>query len=200
MDPASNQPEFWNPRYRSGTTPWDLGHVPPALDRYLAAHLGRGASVLIPGCGSGYEIAAFSAAGYSVTAIDFSPPAVARARANLPPLLAERVVEGDFFTYDFPAAPFDLVYERTFLCALPPALWPRIVERTASLLKPGGTLVGLYFFGEKNDGPPFGLDPEEPARLFADRFAQVDDRAVPAEESLPLFVNRERWQERRRTR
>ncbi|HEY1109746.1 MAG TPA: methyltransferase domain-containing protein [Opitutaceae bacterium] len=200
MKPASTQPEFWDSRYRSGTTPWDLGHVPPMLARYLAARPGRGASVLIPGCGSGYEVAAFASAGYSVTAIDFSPPAVVRARSNLPPALAERVVEGDFFTYDFSAAPFDLVYERTILCALPPALWSRIVERTASLLKPGGTLVGLYFFGEKNDGPPFGLDPEEPARLFADRFAQVDDRAVPAEESLPLFVNRERWQERRRTR
>lgn len=200
MKPAPTQPEFWDSRYRSGTTPWDLGHVPPALDRYLAAHPGQGANALIPGCGSGYEVAAFSAAGYSVTAIDFSPPAVARARANLPAALAERVVEGDFFTYDFPDGPFDLVYERTFLCALPPALWPRIVERTASLLKPGGALVGLYVFGEKSDGPPFGLDPGEPARLFTGRFAQVDDRAVPAEESLPLFVNCERWQERRRVK
>lgn len=198
MQPASTQPEFWNPRYRTGTTPWDLGRVPPALDRYLATHPGRGASVLIPGCGSGYEIAAFAAAGYSVTAIDFSPPAVARAKANLPAALAERVVEGDFFTYDFPAAPFDLIYERTFLCALPPPLWPAIVHRTAALLKAGGTLAGLYFFGEKDDGPPFGLDPEQPAQLFNERFALVDDRAVPAGESLPLFVDRERWQERRR--
>lgn len=200
MKTASNQPEFWNPRYTSGTTPWDLGGVPLALERYLAARPGRGASVLIPGCGSGYEIAAFAAAGYVVTAIDFSPPAVARAKANLPPALAERVVEGDFFTYDFPAAPFDLVYERTFLCALPPTLWPKIVNRTANLLKPGGTLAGLYFFGAKDDGPPFGLDRGEPAQLFGERFALVDDRAVSAAESLPLFVNRERWQERRRVR
>lgn len=200
MQPASNQPEFWNPRYRTGTTPWDFGRVPPALERYLASRPGRGATVLIPGCGSGYEIAAFAAAGYAVTAIDFSPPAVARARANLPQALAERVVEGDFFTYDFSAAPFDLVYERTFLCALPPELWPRIVDRTATLLKPGGTLTGFYFFGEKDDGPPFGLDAGEPARLFEARFALVDDRAVPATESLPLFVDRERWQERRRVK
>lgn len=133
-----------------------------------------------------------------MTAIDFSPPAVSRARSHLPLSLAERVVEGDFFTHDFSTAPFDVVYERTFLCALPPALWPALVARTASLLKPGGTLVGLYFFGEKDDGPPFGLAPEDPARLFEGHFVRVDDRSVAAEESLPLFAGRERWQERRR--
>lgn len=198
MQPASNQPEFWNPRYKAGTTPWDLGRVPPALERYLAAHPGRGASALIPGCGSGYEVAAFAAAGYAVTAIDFSPPAVARAKANLPPSLAERVVEGDFFTYDFPSAPFDIVYERTFLCALPPSLWATVIDRTAALLKPGGTLAGLYFFGQKTDGPPFGLEPKEPERLFARRFVLVDDAIVNTTESLPLFAGRERWQERRK--
>lgn len=200
MEAPSTAPEFWNPRYASGTTPWDLGRVPPALGRYLAAHPGRGARVLIPGCGSGYEVEAFAAAGYDVTAIDFSPPAVARARARLPAALVERVIEGDFFAYDFSAAPFELIYERTFLCALPPELWTRIIDRAATLLADGGVLAGLYFFGEKGDGPPFGLDPGEPEKLFSKRFTLVDDRSVPAGESLPLFVHRERWQERRKVR
>ncbi len=191
------RPDFWNTRYAAGRTPWDLGGVPKSLERYLAAHPGQGASVLIPGCGTGYEIAAFAAAGYSVTAIDFSPPAVAVARANLGSPLAERIVEGDFFTYDFAVAPFDLVYERTFLCALPTDLWPKIVARTASLLTPGGTLAGIYFFGDKEDGPPFGLGSDEAAPLFDAHFVLAADHAIPAEESLPLFAGRERWQERR---
>ncbi|MES2694405.1 MAG: methyltransferase domain-containing protein [Verrucomicrobiota bacterium] len=198
IDPPSTHPAFWNPRYEAGTTPWDFGGVPPVLSRYLAAHPGHGARVLVPGCGSGYEVAAFASAGYRVTAIDFSPPAVAKARANLSPALAERVVEGDFFTYDFADAPFDLVYERTFLCSMPPAQWPQLIARTAALLAPGGILAGLYFFGDKTDGPPFGLAADEPAQLFAGDFTLVDDRPIPPAESLPLFVNRERWQERRR--
>lgn len=198
MNENSASPEFWNPRYAAARTPWDFGGIPAPLTRYLAAHPGRGARVLIPGCGSGYEIAAFAEAGYAVTAIDFSPPAVAHARALLGPVLAGRIVEGDFFTHDFAEAPFDLIYERTFLCALPPTLWPQIVRRTASLLKPGGVLAGIYFFGEKDDSPPCGLAPDEPAQLFAADFATVADHAIPAAESLPLFAGRERWQERRR--
>lgn len=200
MTAASSHPDFWNPRYAAGRTPWDYGGVPPALARFLARRPGRGARVLLPGCGSGYEIAAFAAAGYEVTAIDFSPPAVARARRQAGPGLAERILEGDFFTHDFAAAPFDLVYERTFVCALPPDLWPGTVTRTASLLAPGGTLAGLYFFGAKDDGPPYGLEAGEAATLFGTHFVVVDDRAIPAEESLPLFAGAERWQERRRTR
>lgn len=202
--PNPLQPDFWNTRYEAQRTPWDFGGVPPALARYLTAHPGHGARVLIPGCGSGHEIRAFAEAGYAVTAIDFSPPAVARARDNVGPQLADAVIEGDFFTHDFAAAPFDLVYERTFLCALPLEMWPKIVTRTAALLKPGtagnpgGTLAGIYFFGEKEDGPPFGLAPGEPATLFDREFVLVADQPIPPAESLPIFSNRERWQERRK--
>lgn len=198
MSDNSASPEFWNPRYATARTPWDFGGIPAPLTRYLTAHPGHGARALIPGCGSGYEVAAFAQAGYAVTAIDFSPPAVARARACVGPALAGRIIEGDYFTHDFAAAPFDLVYERTFLCALPPALWPQIVRRTATLLKPGGVLTGIYFFGEKDDGPPFGLATDEPAQLFDADFVTVADDAIRAAESLPLFAGRERWQERRR--
>ncbi len=198
MSESSTHRAFWDERYLAQTTPWDLGGAPAALGRFLATRPGRGASVLIPGCGSGHEVAAFARAGYNVTAIDFSPPAVARARANAGAQLAGRIVEGDFFTHPFAEAPFDLVYERTFLCALPPAWRGRIVARAAALLKPGGTLAGLYFFGDASDGPPYGLAPDDAARLFDPSFRLVRDEAVPAAESLPIFAGLERWQERRR--
>ena len=70
--------EFWDSRYRSGKTPWDYGGVPAALLNYLqTAQPGR---VLIPGCGSGYEVRAFHERGWDVLAIDYSPAAVERAR------------------------------------------------------------------------------------------------------------------------
>ncbi|HLP25176.1 MAG TPA: methyltransferase domain-containing protein, partial [Acidobacteriota bacterium] len=143
-DPA--RPEFWDERYARDTTPWDYGGVPPQLRDYLAAHP-RGGRALIPGCGTGHEIAAFHDAAYDVTAIDFARAAVDRARVNLGPVLAERVFLGDFFTYDFAAAPFDVIYERTFLCALPLDLREKYAARTTELLKPGGVLVGLFYLG-----------------------------------------------------
>src|SRR5919106_2159595 len=94
----SNQPDFWTIRYAAGKTPWDFGGVPAALKSFLERSSIPG-TVLIPGCGSGYEIQAFDAAGYDVSAIDFSPAAVDQAKRGLGSL-AERVTLGDFFTHD----------------------------------------------------------------------------------------------------
>ncbi len=198
MPEPFTQPDFWNERYASGRTPWDQGGVPPRLARYLGLQQLAGKKVLIPGCGSGHEIAAFAAAGADVTAIDFSATAVARARAGVPRALAHRVIEGDFFKHAFGAEGFDLIYERTFLCALKPALWPDTSKQMANLLSKAGMLVGFYFYGEKEDGPPFGLEPTEGAELFDPHFTLMTDEGVPPTESLPLFANRERWQERRK--
>ena len=197
MSNAALSPEFWDERYQSNRTPWDFGGVPAKLREFLATPPVTGTCVLIPGCGSGYEIAAFSAAGFAVTAIDISPAAIARARghARAGGPRAAQIMLGDFFKHSFADEPFDCIYERTFLCALPPERWPAIVERTVSLLKPGGLLFGFYFFGDKEDGPPFGLAPGEDARLFGARFELVTD-ALSAD-ALPLFAGCERWQVRR---
>ena len=68
----SNQPDFWTVRYAAGKTPWDFGGVPSALKSFIERSSVPG-RVLIPGCGSGYEVQAFHAAGYDASAIDFSP-------------------------------------------------------------------------------------------------------------------------------
>ncbi|MBI2513873.1 MAG: methyltransferase domain-containing protein [Opitutae bacterium] len=192
-DPAD--PKFWDERYANGKTPWDYGGVPPQLRDYLAAHP-RGGRALVPGCGSGHEISALHRAGYDVTAIDFAPAAAECARRNLGAPLAERVVLGDFFTYDFPGAPFDVIYERTFLCALPLDLREKYAARTAQLLKPGGALVGLFYLGDDLDGPPFALSAADEARLFPPRLLLVNDQ--PVAEKFPLFGDAERWREYRR--
>lgn len=198
MHDSPTQPRFWNSRYESSRTPWDTGGVPPALSRYLSARPGRNATVLIPGCGSGYEIAAFRGAGYRVQAIDFSPAAIARARVHIDRPDPDCLIQGDFFTHDFGQAPFDVIYERTFLCALPPDWWLQILRRAAELLKPGGDWIGIFVLGPKEDGPPFGFASGEQAELFAPFFTTVVDEPIPPAESLPLFAGQERWQEHRR--
>jgi len=181
--------EFWNRRYRMGRTPWDFGGVPAALIDWLAtAAPGR---VLIPGCGSGYEVRAFHEHGWDVQAIDFSTAAVERAHDVLG-ALAGRVILDDFFTHEFGEPKFDVIYERTFLCSLPPDLWPRVVRRATELLVTGGKLIGFFLYGHENDPPPYPLTEPEARALFDAQFTRVEDK--PVQDSLPLFAGRERWQ------
>ncbi|MDP1580842.1 MAG: methyltransferase domain-containing protein [Candidatus Didemnitutus sp.] len=190
-----SDPQFWNDRYTAGTTPWDLGGVPPRLAQFLTEHR-TGGRVLIPGCGTGYEVAVFHQAGFDVTALDFAPAAVARARANLGPDLGTRVLLGDFFQHPFAPQSFDFVYERTFFCAIPPSLRAAYVQRMIELLRPAGVLVGLFYHGDERDGPPYQLNESDHATFFPPHFALTLDEAVA--QPFPLFGANERWREYRR--
>jgi SAM-dependent methyltransferase len=194
-DPS--QAAFWDERFAATFTPWDQGAVPPALVRWLArAPFAAGARVLIPGCGSAYEAAFLDAAGLDVISIDIADAALARARAVLPADVAERVLrKADFFA--FAAAPFDAIYERAFLCALPPRLWPAYAARCAELLAPGGRLAGLFFVDsaprQPRRGPPFAMTRDELDVLLAPAFECTEDQAIPSGESIAVFAGRERW-------
>jgi SAM-dependent methyltransferase len=187
----STQPDFWNTRYAAGKTPWDLGGVPGALRSFLARAKPPG-RVLIPGCGSGYEVQAFHDAGFEVTAIDFSAAALEGAGRILGPL-RRCVIPGDFFTHDFTAQKFDLIYERTFLCSLPPARWPAYAKRMAELLAKGKILAGIFLYGEEPEPPPYPLTEAQALELLGDDFELI--RSEPVSDSLPLFAGMERWQE-----
>jgi hypothetical protein len=96
----------------------------------------------------------------------------------------------DFFEADL-GAPYDIVYERAFLCSLPRPLRPRYAERVAKLLGPQGRIAGFFFFEDGERGPPFGLKSGELEALLADRFEEIEDRAVG--DSIPIFAGKERW-------
>jgi SAM-dependent methyltransferase len=190
MSPKENpaQPQFWDKRFRDSFTPWDAGGVPAALKLFLAQEP-HGRRVLVPGCGSGYEVRAFAEAGHEVLAVDFARAAIERAQRILGPL-ADRVRLADFFDFDF-VAPFDLVYERAFLCALPRRLWASYAPRLSQLLKPEGRLAGFFYFDEGERGPPFGLKAGELDTLLGEHFVRIADAEV--NDSIPIFAAKERW-------
>ena len=184
----ASKPEFWEQRFREDFTPWDAGRVPSDLERFLKAEP-RGRRVLIPGCGSGYEVRAFAEAGHEVLAVDFAPAAIERAQKILGPL-SDRVRLADFFESGF-GSRFDLVYERAFLCSLPRPLRPRYATRVAELLAPEGRIAGFFYFEDGERGPPFGLKSGELETLLSGSFEQIEDRAVS--DSIPIFAGKERW-------
>jgi cyclopropane fatty-acyl-phospholipid synthase-like methyltransferase len=150
-------------------------------------------NVLVPGCGQDYRsVEAFYRAGHRVTAIDFSPIAVDAVKKVLPPL-ANDIILGDFFSYNFKSTPFDLIYERTFICSLPPTLWRNYSARAAHLLRPGGMVAGFFFYGQECDPPPFPLTQETARKIFSDRFELETTEAVA--DSLAIFAGHEKWQQ-----
>lgn len=195
-DPAAAA--FWDERLAAGFTPWDAGGAPPALRRFVETHRERlGPRVLVPACGSAHEADFLDAAGFEVLAIDYSAAALEAARRALPAEVADRVLlHADFFAFD--SAPFDWIYERAFLPALPPRLWADWAARCAQLLRPGGWLAGFFVIEdappEPRRGPPFAATAAEIDALLRERLTRVEDAPIPSADSIPVFAGRERWQ------
>jgi SAM-dependent methyltransferase len=188
------EPEFWDLRYEARFVPWDAGKVPAQLRGFVAGGDGP-RNVLVPGCGSAWDVRFLAESGWDVLGIDFSPEALAAARALLGPH-ADRARLGDFFA-PMKEAPFAVVYERAFLCALPRRMWRDWSLRVAQLVQPGGVLAGYFFFDEGERGPPFPLhSQEELAALLEPAFERIED--APVADSIPVFAGRERWQVWRR--
>jgi hypothetical protein len=104
----------------------------------------------------------------------------------------DRVRYGDVFA-PIAGAPFGMVYERAFLCALPRRLWTDWGRRMAQLVEAGGLLAGFFYFDAGERGPPFPLHATgELAALLEPAFRRIEDAAVP--DSIDVFRGKERWQ------
>jgi hypothetical protein len=181
------QPGFWDERFEQDFTPWDRAGVPDALRQFAAARAPM--RTLIPGCGAAYELAFLSDAGWDATAIDFSPAAVARGKKAVGKW-GHKVEQADFFAWQ-PAQPLELIYERAFLCAMPPAMWQQVAARWAELLPSRALLAGFFFFDDAPKGPPFGTSVERLRELLEPLFICIED--APVSDSIPVFVGKERW-------
>ena len=110
----------------------------------------------------------------SVTALDISPTAVERAlgiarRECHSELDSQklRILQGDFFAHR-PVKPYDVVWDYTFLCALPPDMREAWAHKMFSLVARGGRLVTMiYPVGTFSGGPPFALTPETVQNLLS---------------------------------
>lgn len=164
--------QFWNERYLSGQTGWDMGEVSPPLKAYFDQLEDKELAILIPGCGNAYEAKYLAEAGFkNVTVVDIAETPLQHLRAWLHEQKIDSVqlVHANFFDLE---GSYDLMIEQTFFCALDPSLRDDYVRKTNALLAPKGKLVGLLFASYfEQGGPPFGGVEEEYRRLFAPYFA-----------------------------
>lgn len=187
--------EDWLGRWEEGRTGWHE----PAGNAALRAHWPRlpaGATVLVPLCGKSVDLAWLAARDLAVTGVELSRKAIEdffseqalsyaveqcgafdvyRADARL-----ITIYRGDFF--EFRAGPFDALFDRGALIALPPKVRPRYVRRLRGLLQPHAfrLIVTLEYDQVRAEGPPFSVMPDEMRRYWPDleRIQATDEIAT----------------------
>lgn len=169
----------WEQRFQENMTPWERPGLHPAVIDWVAdGALRPGLSVLIPGCGRSPELAHLASLGLNVTGFDLSETAIAWQRDGLAQQgLKAELVTGDAFTWS-PEQPIDLIYEQTFLCAIPPSLRETYETCAHRWLKPGGRFLALFMQKAEQGGPPYGCSLEAMHELFpAERWEWPKDKS-----------------------
>ena len=163
----------WESYYQADDLMWDHGEASPGLVDFLSAvgaNLPLG-QALVPGCGRGHDACALAKAGWRVTGLDIAPSAVP---------LAKRLAKGESLEIDYrvgdflddaPHQAFDLVFEHTLFCAIPPGRRGDYAKALRGWLKPGGCYLAVnYMITEDNGEPPFSTTETELDQWFGGSF------------------------------
>lgn len=168
---------FWENRYETNNTGWDVGNITTPMKAYIDQIHNKDLKILIPGAGNGYEFDYLISKGFkNVTVIDIAKqPLINLEKRN--PDFKEHFIQIDFFEFQ---GDFDLILEQTFFCALEPSKRTNYVDKMHSLLRANGKLAGLLFdFSLTEVGPPFGGCKEEYLNLFNNKFKIITlDKAI----------------------
>lgn len=188
--------DYWNERYLTNQTGWDIGGASTPLREYIDQLDNKDLKILIPGCGNAYEAAYLLEHGFrNVTLVDISELVVADVTKRYSSYKGKglTILCDDFFKL---SGQYDLVLEQTFFCALDPSDRKRYVEKMASLIRPGGKLVGLLFNRAFEGGPPFGGSVDEYKLLFSGvfrlRVMEPCFNSIKAREGSEVFMIGER--------
>ncbi len=197
---------YWEKRYNKQETGWDIGGISPpmkfAIDQLAFQYPEqKDLSILIPGAGLGHEAIYLHQKGYTnVHVLDIAKKPLAEIALNYPDFPSHHLHCEDFF--NFKKDTFDIIFEQTFFCAIPPSSREMYVLKIHELLKPKGILTGLFFnFPLTDQGPPFGGSIEEYLDLFDPYFlinfmetAQNSIKPRAEKELFFIFENRSQKQ------
>ena len=168
--------DFWSQRWAEGLTGFNQGEVNAYLKKYWPSlGLSAQARVLVPLCGKSCDLLWLRAQGHAVVGVEFVPQAVHeffaensipyeptsmgfRAMDDGPPLT---FIVGDFLTLQaHQVGPFDAVYDRASIVALPAAMQEAFAGTLDALMSAGsrGLLLSFEYPPAERQGPPFSTD------------------------------------------
>ena len=182
--------DFWENRYATSQTGWDIGAVSTPIKSYIDQLENINLTILIPGAGNAYEAEYLFKNGFkSVTVIDIAVKPLQNLKVRVTEFPKNQLIQTDFFDFK---GHFDLIIEQTFFCALHPSLREKYVLKMNQLLKSKGKLIGLLFdFKLTEDGPPFGGSFDEYQSLFEPYFTvkkmERCHNSIPPRQDNELF-------------
>lgn len=183
--------QFWEEKYNTGATGWDIGYVSTPIKTYIDQLEHKQMKILIPGAGNSYEAEYLYSHGFeNIHIIDISTHAVENFTKRVPNFPKNHIHCQDFFEH---TGDYDLILEQTFFCALDPALRDRYIQKIHSLLKPKGKLVGVLFgVPMREDHPPFGGSAQLYETLFSPYFSitimETAYNSIPPRQGNELFI------------
>ncbi|HSI69773.1 MAG TPA: hypothetical protein VK941_06045 [Gillisia sp.] len=182
--------EYWEERYSSKNTGWDIGYISDPLKSYIDQLKDTSLKILIPGAGNAYEAEYLFKKGFKNTFIlDFASLPLQNLKERFPDIPFENLIQENFFDH---IGKYDLILEQTFFCALPPELRSQYAEKIFELLNDNGTQAGLLFKREfESNGPPFGGSREEYLEnfkpLFSIKTMETCYNSIPERQGNELF-------------
>ncbi|KAI1003051.1 hypothetical protein K3495_g5153 [Podosphaera aphanis] len=190
VESSTDRNQKWDALWKDGFCPWDRGCPNPALIDLLEERQDllpfRQQSVkktaLVPGCGKGYDVFLLAAYGFNTYGLEISETALEKAKSLEKELETRDAYKtkdgvergeikwlvGDFFDEYLlrsfgQEGKFDLIYDYTFLSALPPFMRPAWSSRMLNLLANDGRIICVEFPTYKphsTGGPPWALPPK----------------------------------------
>lgn len=179
--------EDWLSRWQEGRTGWHETGGNAAL-REFWPNIASGKRVLVPLCGKSADLLWLAEQGLEVVGVELSEIAVRAFFAEAELQFETRNVEGlkwfrcsepsitivcgDYFR--FSDVPFDALYDRASLIALPPETRPAYVRHMQTLLRTDAVqlLLTLEYDQSQAAGPPFSVLADE-VRLYWNTLKRV---------------------------
>jgi SAM-dependent methyltransferase len=152
--------ERWEERYRTGSTPWDIGRPDFNLTDMVTERPIRNRKALEIGCGTGSNAVWLAQQNFSVTATDVSDIAIQKAKERASDAGVKCVfLVSDFLNDEIPGAPFGFVFDRgCFHSFDSDEERKQLAENVALHLEKAGLWLSLV---GSTDGPPREVGPPQ---------------------------------------
>ena len=182
---------YWSKRYVNSDNGWDLGSISLPIKEYIDQLTDTSISILIPGCGNGYEGEYLIEKGFkNVYLLDFALEPLLNFKKNNPNFPSENLINEDFFEHQ---GNYDLIIEQTLFCAIDPKLRMNYAKKISELLTPKGKLIGLLFNRKFQSGPPFGGSKNEYLTYFTPyfKYVKMEDcyNSIEPRKGTELFIS-----------